>query len=356
MAEMIGGSGRAKMVWTALAEGIDPFSSQAGSDYLTPKTTERLNKAVESSGLPWQVVRESVSLCGTRKLLIRLEDGLNVETVIIPCLTGSRSTVCVSSQIGCAKGCQFCLTGKMGFVRNLTAGEILGQVFFARQAVRLHHLPPLSNAVYMGMGEPLDNPVAVKRSLELLTHPHAFAMARSKISVSTVGPSPGAILRMKGMACRLAWSVHAATDDVRRLLVPTTSHTMAELRDAFGEVLESRRKEHLFVEVVLIDGVNDSPDQAEALAALLKPLPTRASVNLLPYNDTGHPAFRASSREAVTKFQKILTEYGYVATIRTARGDNESSACGQLATSFKNGQGQRRDSSLTSRKRVLPAQ
>ena len=90
-------------------------------------------------------------------------------------------------------------------------------------------------------------------------------------------------------------------------------------RDAFGEVLESRRKEHLFVEVVLIDGVNDSPDQAEALAALLKPLPTRASVNLLPYNDTGHPAFRASSREAVTKFQKILTEYGYVATIRTAR-------------------------------------
>ena len=90
--------------------------------------------------------------------------------------------------------------------------------------------PPLSNAVYMGMGEPLDNPVAVKRSLELLTHPHAFAMARSKISVSTVGPSPGAILRMKGMACRLAWSVHAATDDVRRLLVPTTSHTMAELR------------------------------------------------------------------------------------------------------------------------------
>ncbi|CAM9658630.1 unnamed protein product [Hapterophycus canaliculatus] len=245
------------------------------------------------------------------------------------------------------------MTGKMGLVRNLSAGEIVGQVFFALRAVREHDMPPLTNAVYMGMGEPLDNPGAVTRSLQLLTHPLTLAMAKSKISVSTVGPSPAAIRRMKEMPCRLAWSVHAATDEVRRLLVPTTAcdspiyilmksgHTaclrrLSYGRDAFADVLQSRGREHVFVEVVLIQGINDTPELARALAALLKPLPTRASINLLPYNDTGHPLFRASPKESVEEFQKVLMEEGFVATIRTARGDEESSACGQLATSAKN--------------------
>eukprot|EP00903_Cladosiphon_okamuranus_P009429 g8991.t2 len=323
------------MVWAALSQGVDPFSETAIElKFLTEKTAAVLRENVQV--LPWQVTTESVSSCGTRKLLVRLEDGLEVETVVIPDLTGSRSTVCVSSQIGCAENCQFCMTGKMGLVRNLTAGEILGQIFFARGTVRNHGLPPLTNVVYMGMGEPLDNPMAVTRSLGLLTHPFAFAMAKSKISVSTVGPSPAAIRRMRGMPSRLAWSVHAAADDVRRLLVPTTVHTMIELRDAFAEVLESRPREHLFVEVVLIQGMNDSPELARALASLLRPLPTRASINLLPYNDTGHPVFRASSSEAVEEFQRVLNEEGFIATIRPARGGEESSACGQLATSAKN--------------------
>ncbi|CAM9287914.1 unnamed protein product [Ectocarpus sp. 4 AP-2014] len=332
LSQILGGSGRAKMVWSALSAGVDPFGDAA--EFLTDKTAAVLKDTVER--LPWQVAQESVSSCGTRKLLVRLEDGLEVETVVIPDLSGSRSTVCVSSQIGCAKNCQFCMTGKMGLVRNLTAGEILGQVFFARETVREHGMPPLTNAVYMGMGEPLDNPGAVTQSLQVLTHPFAFAMAKSKISVSTVGPSPAAIRRMKGMPSRLAWSVHAATDDVRRLLVPTTVHTMAELRDAFGEVLQSRRREHLFVEVVLIEGMNDSPELARALASLLRPLPIRAGINLLPYNDTGHPFFRASPKESVEEFQRVLTQEGFVATIRTARGDEESSACGQLATTANN--------------------
>ncbi|CBJ49163.1 conserved unknown protein [Ectocarpus siliculosus] len=332
LSQILGGSGRAKMVWSALSAGVDPFGDAA--EFLTDKTAAVLKDTVER--LPWQVVRESVSSCGTRKLLVQLEDGLEVETVVIPDLSGSRSTVCVSSQIGCAKNCQFCMTGKMGLVRNLTAGEILGQVFFARETVREHGMPPLTNAVYMGMGEPLDNPGAVTQSLQVLTHPFAFAMAKSKISVSTVGPSPAAIRRMKGMPSRLAWSVHAATDDVRRLLVPTTVHSMAELRDAFAEVLQSRRREHLFVEVVLIEGMNDSPELARALASLLRPLPIRAGINLLPYNDTGHPFFRASPKESVEEFQRVLTQEGFVATIRTARGDEESSACGQLATTANN--------------------
>ncbi|CAM9371582.1 unnamed protein product [Ectocarpus fasciculatus] len=337
LSQTLGGSGRAKMVWSALSAGVDPFGDAAlSAGFLTEKTAAVLKDKDTVGRLPWQVVRESVSSCGTRKLLVQLEDGLEVETVVIPDLSGSRSTVCVSSQIGCAKNCQFCMTGKMGLVRNLTAGEILGQVFFARETVREHGMPPLTNAVYMGMGEPLDNPGAVTQSLQVLTHPFAFAMAKSKISVSTVGPSPAAIRRMKGMPSRLAWSVHAATDDVRRLLVPTTVHTMAELRDAFAEVLQSRRREHLFVEVVLIEGVNDSPDLARALASLLRPLPIRAGINLLPYNDTGHPLFRASPKESVEEFQRVLTQEGFVATIRTARGDEESSACGQLATSAKN--------------------
>ncbi|CAM9742305.1 unnamed protein product [Scytosiphon promiscuus] len=333
LSEALGGSGRAKMVWAAIAAGVDPLTEDAAAEFLTDKTTAVLRETVE--GLPCQVVRQSVSSCGTRKLLVRLEDGLEVETVVIPNLNGKRSTVCVSSQIGCAENCQFCMTGKMGLIRNLSAGEIVGQVFFALKAVREHEMPPLTNAVYMGMGEPLDNPGAVKRSLQLLTHPLTLAMAKSKISVSTVGPSPTAIRRMKEMPCRLAWSVHAATDEVRRLLVPTTVHTMAQLRDAFAEVLQSRGREHVFVEVVLIERVNDTPELARALAALLRPLPTRASINLLPYNDTGHPLFRASPKERVEEFQKVLMEEGFVATIRMARGDEESSACGQLATSAK---------------------
>ncbi|CAM9684399.1 unnamed protein product [Discosporangium mesarthrocarpum] len=330
LAGLLGGTGRAKMVWSALAEGRDPLDFEDGGCFLTEKTAEIVRMRFKD--MPWRVVRESVSSCGTRKLLVQLDDGLEAETVIIPDLTGTRSTVCVSSQIGCARACQFCMTGKMGLVRNLSAGEILAQVYLARRTVRELQMPALTNVVFMGMGEPLSNPRAVQTALEQLTGHNTFGMAKKRISVSTVGPSPEAIRAMAAMPARLAWSVHAATDDIRRKLVPTTAHTMSELRQVEGVLLGGRGREHLFVEVALIRGVNDSEDMARALASLLRPLPTRASVNLLPLNDTGHPTFQASTPEAVLAFQRVLTEEGYIATIRRARGASESAACGQLAT------------------------
>ncbi|CAM9637367.1 unnamed protein product [Choristocarpus tenellus] len=330
LGELLGGVGRAKMVWKALSQGRDPLDSGESSNLLTPKTEEVLRGTFKD--MPWKVVREAASPCGTRKLLLKLEDGLEAETVIIPDVAGTRSTVCVSSQIGCARACQFCMTGKMGFIRNLTTAEILAQVYFSRRCVREHQMPTLSNVVFMGMGEPLSNQQAVQTTLERLIDPHMFAVAKKKISVSTVGPSPEAIRLMGAMPARLAWSVHAATDNVRRYLVPTTRHTMVELRDAFSDVFKGRGREHLFVEVALIQGVNDSEEMAHELADLLRPLPTRASINLLPLNDIGHPTFKASTPEAVRAFQDVLVQEGYIATIRSARGTSESAACGQLAT------------------------
>eukprot|EP00611_Tribonema_gayanum_P024018 TRINITY_DN518_c0_g1_i3.p1 TRINITY_DN518_c0_g1~~TRINITY_DN518_c0_g1_i3.p1 ORF type:complete len:235 (+),score=53.68 TRINITY_DN518_c0_g1_i3:1168-1872(+) len=220
----------------------------------------------------------------------------------------------------------------MGFIRNLSADEILAQVFYARRAARLAEMPPLDNIVFMGMGEPLNNAQAVKLALRQLTDGNMFAFGRSHISVSTVGPTPNAIRQMVDMPARLAWSVHAATDDVRKQLVPTTAHTMEELRDAFAEVLLQRGKEHLFVEVTMLDGINDSPDHAQAMVQLLSTLPGRTRVNLLPYNDIGHLSYRPSSPETIEEFQRILQAGGLVATVRSTRGAGEAAACGQLAT------------------------
>src|SRR5262249_42588434 len=148
----------------------------------------------------------------------------------------ARSTVCVSSQVGCARGCAFCLTATMGLVRSLGAGEIVAQVVLAARRIREAGLPPLRNVVYMGMGEPLDNLEAVAQSLRVLTDPYGLGLAPRHISVSTVGTSPRAIWEARHLGAHLAWSVHAADDGLRRRLVPTTRHPMSALRDAFARV------------------------------------------------------------------------------------------------------------------------
>lgn len=209
---------------------------------------------------------------GTTKLLLRLYDGMEVETVIIPWYDKGWSTLCVSSQVGCRQACRFCATGKMGLPRNLSSDEILAQFFFARKICRLSNgkFPEVSNVVFMGMGEPTDNAAAVNSALRILTDVDHYHMAQPKVTVSTVGPDPDAFLKFSRSPCVLAWSVHAANDALRKELVPTTRHTMEELRQGLVKALLQRpaKLRATMLEVALIAGVNDGMTAADELAAL----------------------------------------------------------------------------------------
>ena len=187
----------------------------------------------------------------------------------------------------------------------------------------------------MGMGEPADNLAAVKPALAAMVHPFGFRLAKQHVCVSTVGPSPQAIRALRPLPCRLAWSVHAADDELRKLLVPTTRHSMAQLRDAWAETLSARRDRGLMTELTLIDGVNDGVRDAAKLHELLGALPGKTRVNLIPYNaNAGLGAagqlFEPSPPEAVRAFQREILDRDMICTVRTVRGDDEASACGQL--------------------------
>ena len=233
---------RASEVWSLLRRGESPLDEAAASHL--PARTRELAARVFSP--PTHTVSaEAASDCGTHKALLRLHDGLEVETVVIPMGRGgdeqrARSTLCVSSQVGCAQACPFCATGRMGRVRSLSAEEILAQVFEGVRLARERGLPPVRNVVFMGMGEPLDNCEAVERSLELITDQRGFALSPRHVTLSTVAPSPDAVRRAAHWPARLAWSLHAADDRLRKMLVPSARHRAAALRDAFGEVLEAR--------------------------------------------------------------------------------------------------------------------
>lgn len=318
------------MLWSLLRRGESPFASEE----LPPRTSEAIQRAF-STVTTTTFVTASSSACQTQKLLLRLHDGLEVETVLIP--QEEFSTVCVSSQVGCRQACSFCATGTMGLLRRLTCDEILSQLFEALALTRAKELPPLRNVVFMGMGEPADNLEAVGRAVEVMTAPFGFNLAKKNICVSTVAPSPSAIRRLRPLNARLAWSVHAADDELRKLLVPTTSCPTAELRDAFVEVLRERRDRGLMIEVTLISDVNDQPLHAQQLVEFVAPLPGKTRVNLIPYNENAGlgaagALFRSSRPEAVKAFQRHLLDAGLICTVRTTRGDGESAACGQLAT------------------------
>lgn len=337
-------TGRAKQVWDILRVGSDPFAEDSG---IGKKTREAL--ASLSTSLPsYTVSRSSVSSCGTRKLLLEFEHA-SIETVIIP--NADKSTLCVSSQVGCRQGCSFCATGTMGLLRSLSSEQILAQMHAAQAAVVAHDMPPIRNVVFMGMGEPADNLKAVSRAVETMVHMQGWRLSQDRVCVSTVGPSTKHIRALESLPCNLAWSVHAADDKLRKLLVPTTRNSMEELRDAWDETIRARlelqpngrrqlRTKPLMVEVTLIEGVNDNLVDADRLHDLLAPLPGKTHINLIPYNaNAGLGAagklFRPSTPERITSFLKRLQARGVLCTLRTTRGDDESSACGQLATGTK---------------------
>jgi 23S rRNA (adenine2503-C2)-methyltransferase len=349
LGENLGGSGRAKLVWKSILSHQNPFEDPNIHD----NTRSQLYHKFEP--LP-EIATKVTAADLTTKLLVRLRDGMEIESVIIPhdsrptaqkSLTGQtapRSTLCVSSQVGCNRACVFCATGKMGFIRQLSAHEILAQVHLARQVIEEDGLPPLHNVVFMGMGEPLNNVQHVKRAVQVIADSNCFNVGPSRITVSSVGPSPAVIRACKDMPAMLAWSVHAADEETRRRLVPTTAHSMEELRDAYLQVLESRtkHKSSFMVAVTLIEGVNDSEAHARDLCRLLQPFQHSDKckgvvVDLIPYNDIGfgfdgEPNFLRTNQDKIRRFQNEVRKAGHACFVRVTRGDDTAAACGQLAT------------------------
>jgi 23S rRNA (adenine2503-C2)-methyltransferase len=261
---------------------------------------------------------------GTRKLLLTLGDREQIETVIIP--AGGRVTLCLSSQVGCAMGCEFCATARMGLHRNLGTGEILSQIFAARTA--LSDGEQLTNYVFMGMGEPLANYPHLLKALRIMTGEWGMQISPRRITVSTVGLVPMMQRLLTDIPVNLAVSLHAGANDLRDRLAPINRrYPLEALIEACGNLPLQRRRRITF-EYVMLRGVNDSPEQAERLAGLLAPL--RAKVNLIFFNSYPGSPFKTSERAVVERFQAILRHGNLTATVRESRGADIAAACGQL--------------------------
>jgi len=277
-----------------------------------------------SLSTPAIVAREK-SADGTEKFLLRLDDGRQIESVFIP--DTPAMTFCISTQVGCAMACAFCLTGKMGLVRNLTAGEIVGQVRVLAGALDMRERP--FNIVLMGMGEPLHNYDETMKALRILADEHGFALAPRRVTLSTVGLLPALErLAREPVMPNLAISLHAPTDAQRGALVPINQkYGVADIIAACRRFPLKKRSRITF-EYVLLAGVNDSPDDARKLAKLLAGV--KSKVNLIPLNAAAGIPFERPSDQAVDRFAKILADRGVLVSVRRSRGRDIRAACGQL--------------------------
>ena len=283
---------------------------------------------------PPEIIHEHVSADGTRKWLLRAGrfDGRDqaIEAVFIPEV--GRGTLCISSQVGCALDCSFCSTGAQGFNRNLETAEIVGQVWLANQ--RLGSGPggerAVTNVVLMGMGEPLANYRAVLPALGLFLDDRAFDLSRRRVTLSTSGLVPQLYKLAEDTNVALAVSLHAPNDALRSTLVPINrKHPIAELLKACWHYLEAQNGRSITFEYVMLAGVNDRDEDAQALVALLRDIPCK--VNLIPFNPFPGSAYRRSSPPAIAAFRDYLNSRGVTATVRRTRGDDIDAACGQLA-------------------------
>jgi len=282
-------------------------------------------RALERSGL-----HESAD--GTQKLILRCSDGAVIESVVIP--EGDRRTLCVSSQVGCSLDCSFCATARLGFVRNLSSDEIVDQVLQGLELLRVRG-ESLTHVVFMGMGEPLLNLANVSQAIRILIDPATIALSRRRITVSTAGVVPRIEELGRTLRVRLAVSLHAASDEVRDRLVPLTRRfPISELLEACRRYPLPRR-DRLSFEYALIDGVNDSPEDATRLAELLRGIPCK--VNVIPLNE--HPAapYRRPGDDRVDAFVETLAARRVTVTVRQSRGDDIYAACGQLGTLWPGG-------------------
>ncbi len=282
-----------------------------------------------------EVVSRQISADGTRKYLVRIAGGHEVEVVYIP--EEGRGTLCISSQVGCTLTCSFCHTGTQKLVRNLTAGEIVGQVMLARDDLGEWPEPGegagadrlVSNVVLMGMGEPLYNFENVRDAMKIVMDGEGIALGRRRITLSTSGVVPEIARTATEIGCLLAVSFHATTDAVRDQLVPINKRwNIATLLDALRAYPGLSNSERITFEYVMLDGVNDSKEDAHRLVELLRGIP--AKVNLIPFNEWPGAPYKRSSGNRIHAFADIIHNAGYASPIRTPRGEDIMAACGQL--------------------------
>jgi 23S rRNA (adenine2503-C2)-methyltransferase len=284
-----------------------------------------------------EIVVEQKSSDGTRKWLLRLDDGNCIETVYIP--EGDRGTLCISSQVGCALDCTFCSTARQGFSRNLSVAEIIGQLWVANRSLRQEMGTDervVSNVVMMGMGEPLLNYDNVIDAMTLMLDDNAYGMSRRRVTLSTSGVVPALERLADDMNVALAISLHGPNDEIRDQVVPLNrKYPLNELLSACRRYLDKQEssREKLTIEYVMLQEVNDSEDNARELSRLLKDLPVK--INLIPFNPFPGTRFDTSSNNRIHRFKDVLIKDGYVVTIRKTRGDDIDAACGQLAGDFK---------------------
>ena len=336
---------RARQVFQWIHQrGVDDFDAMTD---LAKSLREKLKVLAEVRAPA--ILSEHRSADGTVKWLFDVGIGNGIETVFIP--EDDRGTLCVSSQVGCALDCKFCSTGRQGFNRDLAVGEIIGQLWVANR--RLEEMErqgistriadpddpspepsrsprPVSNVVMMGMGEPLNNFGPVVAAMSVMLDDFAYGLSRRRVTLSTSGVVPHIRKLKQALPVALAVSLHAPNDALRSRIMPINdAYPIAELLDACNEYLEVAPRDFITFEYVMLKGVNDAPDHAKELAKLLERVP--AKVNLIPFNPFDDSGFERSDMERVKRFQHILLDAGYVATIRKTRGDDIDAACGQLA-------------------------
>lgn len=277
-----------------------------------------------------EVMVDVTSKDGTRKWLLNMDAANGIEAVFIP--EGERGTLCISSQVGCALDCTFCSTAQQGFNRNLTAAEIVGQVWLANRELGYTKGGDriITNVVFMGMGEPLANYANVVKAVKVLLDDYGYGLSKRKVTVSTSGIVPAMHRLNEEVEFALAVSLHAPNDELRDILVPINQkYPIKELMDACWAYVRKKPHRHIYVEYVMLDGVNDKPEHARQLAKLLGGLPCK--VNLIPFNPFPGTPYKRSSDERINSFRDILVRKGLVTVTRKTRGDDIDAACGQLA-------------------------
>jgi 23S rRNA (adenine2503-C2)-methyltransferase len=311
--------------------GADDFAQMSD---LAKSLREKLAGPAEVRGLP--VLSEQASRDGSIKWLFDVGSGSAVESVFIP--EDDRSTLCVSSQAGCAVGCRFCATGHQGFARNLTTGEIVTQLWFAEHTLRRRMNTQervISNVVLMGMGEPLHNYGALLPALRVMLDDHGYGLSRRRLTVSTSGVVPMIDRLAADCPVALAVSLHAPDDALRDQLVPINrKYPLAELLAACARYLDTAPRDFITFEYCLLGGVNDAPQQALALVKLMRAHRAdglRAKFNLIGFNPFPASGLTRAAPERVRAFAAILNDAGIVTTVRKTRGDDIDAACGQLA-------------------------
>ena len=307
--------------------GVTEFAEMTD---LSVALRERLSEIAEVRAP--EIITEQHSADGTRKWLLRMDAGNAIETVFIP--EDDRGTLCISSQVGCALDCAFCSTAQQGFNRNLTAAEILGQLFLAARELghkRAEDQRAITNVVFMGMGEPLTNFDNVVSAIRVMLDDNAYGLSKRRVTLSTAGVVPA--LRRLAEACdvALAVSLHAPNDPLRDQLVPINKkYPIAELLDACRQyVAQQPHQMHVTWEYVMLDGVNDSDEHAYELGRLLHGIPSK--INLIPFNPFPMTRFKRSPQARINRFRDLMMAQGYTAITRRTRGDDIDAACGQLA-------------------------